>query len=85
MISAALAVPGDITIAIGGYIYNRRLPKEVRLAGREMRLTRLAFSFPFSGNALAQAATRFGSRLPDWAETVRIAGVAVDAAARAPQ
>lgn len=59
MISAALAVPGDITTATGGYIYDRRLLEELRLAGRDMHLIRLANSFPFPSkvemaHALAQ-------------------------------
>lgn len=51
MIPAALAVPGDITTVTGGYIYDRRLLEELRLAGREMRLIRLADSFPFPSKA----------------------------------
>ena len=44
---------------------------------------RLILTNPKRHAGMAQAAARFGSRLPDWAETARIAGVAVDAAARA--
>ena len=59
MISAALAVPGDITTLTGGYFYDLRLLEELQMAGRGMHLIRLADSFPFPGkaemaNALAQ-------------------------------
>ncbi|MFU8863439.1 MAG: glycosyltransferase family 4 protein [Rhodobacterales bacterium] len=59
MIPAALAVPGDITTLTGGYIYDRRLFEELQSAGREMRLIRLADSFPFPGKAgMADALTQ---------------------------
>lgn len=59
MIPAVLAVPGDITTVTGGYIYDRRLFEELQSAGREMRLIRLADSFPFPGKAeMADALTR---------------------------
>lgn len=44
---AVLAVPGDITTLTGGYIYDRLLLDELRLAGREMRLLQLPDGFPF--------------------------------------
>lgn len=65
MIPAALAVPGDITTVTGGYIYDRRLLEELQSAGREMRLIRLADSFPFPSKAeMADALTRLQT-LPD--------------------
>ncbi|MDX5401080.1 MAG: glycosyltransferase family 4 protein [Rhodobacterales bacterium] len=45
--TAVLAVPGDITTMTGGYIYDRLLLDELRLAGRDMRLLQLPDGFPF--------------------------------------
>lgn len=56
MIPAALAVPGDITTVTGGYIYDRRLLEELRLAGRKVDLIRLADTFPFPSTAEMSAA-----------------------------
>jgi glycosyltransferase involved in cell wall biosynthesis len=51
MTPAALAVPGDITTITGGYIYDRLLVEELRAAGRQMQMIRLADSFPFPTKA----------------------------------
>lgn len=45
--TAMLAVPGDITNLTGGYIYDRLLLEELRVAGREMSLIQLPEGFPF--------------------------------------
>lgn len=46
MTPAAFAIPGDITTPTGGYIYERRLLKELRAAGRAVRHLRFGGSFP---------------------------------------
>lgn len=65
MIPAALAVPGDITTVTGGYIYDRRLLEELRAAGRQMQLIRLADSFPFPTPAEMAASLAPLQALPD--------------------
>jgi len=45
--TAVLAVPGDITTLTGGYIYDRLLLDELRIAGREVSLLQLPDGFPF--------------------------------------
>jgi glycosyltransferase involved in cell wall biosynthesis len=60
--SAALAVPGDITTLTGGYIYDRLLLEELRMAGRDMTLLQLPDGFPFpSADAMTTALTALQS------------------------
>lgn len=54
--TAVLAVPGDITTLTGGYIYDRILLEELRVAGRDMSLLQLPDGFPFpTPHAMDQA------------------------------
>lgn len=57
MVRAVFAIPGDISMATGGYAYARRVLDEARGAGLELDVLGLPASFPFPSEAdLAETA-----------------------------
>ena len=63
---AAFAIPGDITTATGGFIYERRLLEALRSQGRDVTHLRLGASFPDPGAVdTADAVAQFRDLEPD--------------------
>ncbi|MDK9698322.1 MAG: glycosyltransferase, partial [Siculibacillus sp.] len=78
MTEFVFAIPGDITLATGGYGYDRRVMAEWRAAGHDVAHVVLPGGFPFpTSEDLAVSARRLGELPP--ARPVLIDGLALGA------